>query len=236
MKRIKTRLDVVKNEADSDVVDMYLYGRIGDPIFDDEETITVKDVRKKLNEITANKIRVHLNSNGGCLFSSIAIHNLFKSHHANIEMIIDSVAASGGSIIAMAGSKIKMYSNAMLFIHPAHTLTYSDAKGHRKVAQDLDKMDKALKENYSKRFTGTDKELEDLIQEATWLTAEESKEFGFCDEIIESDEEMDNNVGNSLFNKSINNRRESKVVDELMKKYGNRVNKQVNNNLFDNFK
>lgn len=245
MNGIKTRFEVIKNEADSKVTDMYLYGRIGDPILNkDEETITVKDVREKLNKITTDKIVVHLNSGGGCMFSSIAIHNLFKSHKATIEMVIDSLAGSGGSVISMAGDKIKMYKNAMLFIHPAHTITYDSAKGHRKVADDLDKMDKSLKESYSERFTGTDEELEDLIQNATWLTAQEAKELGFCDEIIESD--SSSNVSNKINNdisleKFINNRKQSKTVAELMKKYSNKTNSKINNKtnsktLLDNFK
>ncbi len=233
--KIKTRLEVVRNEGKSDVTDIYLYGRIGNPIYEGEETITVNDVKKKLKEVTTNKLKVHLNSDGGCLFSAIAINNLFKSHKADIEMVIDSVAASGGAIIAMAGNKITMYSNSMLFIHPAHTLTYADAKGHRNAADQLDKMDKSLKENYKARFTGTDKELESLIQEGTWLTAEEAKEFGFCDEIIENDNRT-NNASNSLIKNLTNNRKQSKVVADLMKKYSNKGNKQANNNLFKNFK
>lgn len=232
MKRTKTRLEVINNESDPEVTELYLYGRIGEPVSEDEETITVKDVREKLKEINTDKIIVHLNSGGGCLFSSVAIHNLLKSHKANIEIVIDSRAASGGSVIAMAGDKIKMYSNSMLFIHPAHTLTYASAKGHRKVADDLDKIDKSLKENYKKRFIGTEEELEDLIQNETWLDAEEAKELGFCDEIIDEDNGVSNSTNNvTIFTKLAQNQ-PSKVKQNLLMKYSNKGNK----NLLDNFK
>jgi len=217
MNKIKTKLRVIRNEENKDEVELYLYGRIGEAIFEDEETITVKDVKDKLKDITANKIIVHLNSGGGCLFSSIAIHNLLKSHKAAIEIVIDSIAASGGSVIAMAGDTIKMYKNSMLMIHPASTYTFGNAKDHEKVAADLKKVDKALKENYKERFTGTDKELEKLIEDETYLTAEEAKELGFCDEIIESNSTVSNNIRNKINKRLINNRQQSKIVADLIK-------------------
>ncbi|MBP2027442.1 ATP-dependent protease ClpP protease subunit [Acetoanaerobium pronyense] len=231
MKHLKTQFKVFRNESNNDITEMYLHGRIGDPVFDgDSETITVKDVREKLNNIDTKAIRVHINSGGGCLFSSIAISNLLKSHSARIEMIIDSLAGSGGSIIAMAGDEIKMYSNSMLMIHSASTFTFGNAKDHEKMSNDLKQMDKSLKENYKERFKGTDEELINLIESETWLTAEEAKDLGFCDQIITSNsctDEIDNSYDVATMNSS-----ESKVVAKLMQKYSNSSGA---NNILNNF-
>ncbi|SET38582.1 ATP-dependent protease ClpP, protease subunit [Natronincola peptidivorans] len=228
----KTKLQVIKNEKDAEITELYLHGRIGEPVFD-EETITVKAVKEKLDMIDTDKIVVHLYSGGGCLFSSIVIHNLLKTHKAEVDIVVDSLAGSGGSIIAMAGDKIKMYSNAMLFIHPASTITFGNANDHEKMATDLRKMDKSLKENYRARFNGTDQELEDLIHNETWLTAEEAKDLGFCDSIIESSTE--NSVKNTLLNEHLKYK-PSKVKADLMKKYGKRKAEQGKQNVFNNFK
>lgn len=221
MKSQKALLEVF-NQTDSDTTEIWLHGPIRNPLPDEteEDVISLKDVRKKLNEITTDKIIVHLSSTGGNLFQSVAIHNMLKGHKAKIEVINDGVAASGGSVIAMAGDTIKFYSNSVMVIHTAHTITYGNAEEHREVARKLDQLDKSLKENYKDRFTGTDKELKELLQKEAWLTAEEAKERGFCDEIIDDNQEEDqpeNRVNRSCFNRS---ERTEKLVDRLMKKYG----------------
>ena len=63
----------VLNKAESNEADMYLYGSIGSGWFAD---ISSKDVKAKLDSITAKTINVHINSYGGDVFESIAIHNL----------------------------------------------------------------------------------------------------------------------------------------------------------------
>ncbi|ACL69111.1 head maturation protease, ClpP-related [Halothermothrix orenii] len=231
----KNTLFKVFNESDNNAAEIYLHGPIRNPLpdEDEEDVITLKEVRNKLNKITADKIIVHLNSTGGDLFQSVAIHNLFKDHKAEIIMINDGIAASGGSIILMAGDKIKFYPNSIMMIHAAHTITYGDAKYHREVARKLDKIDKSLKENYSQRFTGAEKELEKLIQEETWLTAKEAKEKGFCDEIISdnTEESRAENKSNNLF---MNMKTNSNIKGKLMKKYGSRNNKSLLNKLGGN--
>lgn len=93
------------------------------------------------------------------------------------------MAASGASVIAMAADKIVMPKNTMMMIHKAWTYAAGNAEGLRKVADRLDKIDNAVTESYTSRFVGEKSELESLLAEETWLTAEECKTFGFCDEI-----------------------------------------------------
>lgn len=180
----------VFNESDTDTAEIYLHGPIRNPLPDEteEDVINLKKVRKELDEITASKIIVHINSTGGDLFQSVAIHNLLVAKNAEIIGVNDGVAASGGSLILMAADIIKFYKNSSIMIHGAHTVTYGNAEEHREVAKELDKLDKSLKQNYRNRFKGTEKELAEIFKKDTWFTAEEAKKHGFCDVIINEDE------------------------------------------------
>jgi len=216
---MKKKFKVYKNETDSNVTEMYLYGRIGEPIAEEEETITDSEVRKALNKINTDKIIIYLNSQGGDLFAAVSIHNMLIRHKSRVEIVIDAVAASGGAIIAMAGDKISMGVNASMLIHPVHTLTYADAKGHREVAKTLDEMDKSMLSNYEKRFKGTTRELKKLIDNSTRLTAKEALAKGLCDEVLDykDDDDTNNRSRNNMLKALTRNR--SKNVESLLNKY-----------------
>lgn len=178
--KIKNRFEVL-NSANTEETDLYMYGSIS--AYSWYDGISSSKVREQLKNVTAKTINVHINSGGGDVFESIAISNLLKNHSATIVVHIDGLAASGASVIAMAADKIVMPKNTMMMIHKAWTYAAGNAEGLRKVADRLDKIDNAVTESYTSRFVGEKSELESLLAEETWLTAEECKTFGFCDEI-----------------------------------------------------
>ncbi|MCU4785052.1 Clp protease ClpP [Bacillus cereus] len=152
-------------------------------------------VRRKIQDVKAEKIHVHINSGGGSAFDGVAICNQLKQHSAEIIVHIDGWAASAASVIAMAGDKIIMPSNTMMMIHQASTFEYGNADLFEKTARDLRKIDSALAASYKKRFVGTDEELKQLLKDETWLTAEEAVALGLADEIadeIEIDDTQEN--------------------------------------------
>lgn len=181
-KEIKNQLKVM-NKAEG-VVKMYLYGDIGDGFFDG---ISAKNVQGQLSNIDADEIEVHINSYGGDVFESIAIHNLLKQKDAKITVVIDGIAASGGSVIAMAGDNIQMPKNTEMMIHNPWTIAFGNAKEMRKIADDLDKHQDVLEESYMNRFNGNLEDLQTLLDEETYLTAEEAVAYGIADEVL-SDE------------------------------------------------
>lgn len=142
-------------------------------------------VRRKIQDVKAEKIHVHINSGGGSAFDGVAICNQLKQHSAEIIVHIDGWAASAASVIAMAGDKIVMPSNTMMMIHQASTFEYGNADLFEKTARDLHKIDSALAASYKKRFVGTDEELKQLLKDETWLTAEEAVALGLADEIAD---------------------------------------------------
>lgn len=75
---------------------------------------------RDLDELsTKDNITVHINSVGGDFYAGLAIYNRLRSLNASITTINDSLAASAGSIIFVAGDKGKRKVNAgsNLMIH-----------------------------------------------------------------------------------------------------------------------
>lgn len=186
---IETRLEV-KNEENSTVAKLYLSGTIRKSYPWEEEgtCISANAVKKVLDNLGDKDIEVYLNSGGGDVFESIEICNMLLEYKGDVKIKITGRAGSGASVIATA-SKVSMYRNTLQMVHKASTIVSGNADDLRKVATDLDKIDKAVKASYMNKFVGTEEELVKLIAEATWLTADECLAFGLCDEIIEAKKE-----------------------------------------------
>lgn len=127
---------------------------------------------KALGDI--NLIELHINSPGGSVFDGIAIYNALVQHPATVHVYIDGIAASIASVIAMAGDKIYMPSNTMLFIHEPWMYTAGNADDLRKDADMLDKNKDAIVNSYLRHLKGTSDSISEMMKEETWMTAQEA--------------------------------------------------------------
>ncbi|QXE02764.1 head maturation protease, ClpP-related [Terribacillus sp. DMT04] len=192
-----TKKSDVRFEANTDSKEarLYIYGPISSWSW---SGTSAKSMQQQLTNTKADVIHVHINSPGGSAFDGVAIGTLLKNHKAKIVVHVDGFAASAASVIAMAGDEIIMPENTMLMIHRASTIEWGNAAAFEKTARDLRKIDTALAASYKKRFIGEDGELEQLLDDETWLTAEEAVAFGLADtvsdeiEIPELEDEADN--------------------------------------------
>lgn len=190
---------------EEDRAKLYLYGTIRKKFYweneDDElDYVSAEGVRKALIAIGDKPIEVHINSSGGDVFESIAIHNLLEQHTKTITMYVDGLAGSGASIIFMAGVKNYMPNNAMLMLHQVSTIAEGNADELRKVAIDLETIDSSVRETYKKRFIGTEDELKKIIAASSWLTAEQARAFNLCDEIVKDKQEIKANGEEVILN------------------------------------
>lgn len=164
----------------------------------ESDYIALSEVRKEIEEINSSKILVKISTNGGSFFAGQAIANLLKEHSAEVTTKIVGVAASAGSIIFTAGKYREMFSNASLLIHYVRSVVYGTASELEKAAEELRELDKSLIENYKEMFTGSENELNKILDDDKFMTAEKAKELGFCTKIIESKAESDEEVENKI--------------------------------------
>lgn len=175
-------------QAVTDKADIYIDGEIVTDEWMDSDTSAsgFRDSLKEIGEVS--EINLHINSPGGSVFEGIAIFNMLKNSKAKINVYIDGLAASIASVIAMAGDKIYMPSNAMLMIHNPWVLCQGNADELRKQADDLDKIGKLSVQTYVDRSNGktSAEEIQSLMNEEAWLTAQEAVDLGLADEVMES--------------------------------------------------
>lgn len=131
---------------------------------------------------------VEVNSGGGDVFSGSEIYTALRGYQGDVNVNIVGIAGSAASVIAMAGNKVSISPTAQIMIHNVSGGTAGDYREHNKVSEILQKGNNSIASAYMAK-TGKDlDELLNLMNEETWLTAEEAKEQGFADEIMFSND------------------------------------------------
>ena len=178
----------IKNEAESEEpAELMLYGEISNETWLGDE-VTPKQFADDIRTLGGKALNVHVNSLGGDVFAAQAIYSQLKAYPGAITMYIDGIAASAATIVTCAGDKVVMPSNALFMIHnpSAAFFDFYDAKALRKAADTLDTVKQTIVNVYKSRAANlSDTKLNHLMDNETWLTADEAKDMGFVDEVAD---------------------------------------------------
>jgi ATP-dependent protease ClpP protease subunit len=158
--------------------DVFLYDEIG------YWGIWAEDVIRQLAGITAPVINLKVNSPGGCVFDGLAIMNALADHPATVNVVVDGLAASAASFIAMAGDTITMNRGASLMIHDASGTCLGNASDMGEMAELLDKISDTIAGLYAERAGGTPGEWRSLMVAETWFNAAEAVTAGLADQAV----------------------------------------------------
>lgn len=170
----------VKNETPTSA-DLYFYGDIVSDwwgAWEDADQYP-EAVRDFLKEQEGKNLNIYINSGGGAVFAGIAIYNMLRRHKGGKTVYIDGMAASIASVIALAGDRVIIPSNAFLMIHKPWAACVGNADDCRKMASDLDEIEKGIMNVYKEHLAeGVDiKDIEKMVSKETWLNGEEAAKY-----------------------------------------------------------
>lgn len=193
----------VKNEVNGNS-EILLYGAIAGERSWWGDEVTPRSFAEDLESLGGKDVTVRINSGGGDVFAAHAIHNQLVAYKGRVTVVIDGLAASAATIIAVAGDRIIMPSNALFMIHnPAIGLSdYYGAEELLKAAEALNTIKGSIVAAYRKRCKASAEELAAMMDAETWMGAAECLEKGFVDEIQGSVSPVLN--GSSLIVNSVN--------------------------------
>jgi ATP-dependent Clp protease, protease subunit len=165
--------------------ELVLYGFVGDNYWD--EGFTASEVIYALAEVGRSAdITVRINSGGGYTDDGIAIYNALVAHQGNVAVVVDAMAASSASLIAMAGDTITMRAGSQMMIHGPSGVAYGKAKDLESYAESARKVGRGMAEIYAEQ-SGED--VDDLLEEMEgeiWLTPDEAVERGFATDAVKA--------------------------------------------------
>lgn len=175
----------IKNDAGADA-ELLLYGAISDRSWSSDD-VTPRLFAEELHALGGKSLTVRINSPGGDVFAAQSIYNQLRTYGGRVTVRIDGLAASAATIVACAGDTVIMPTNALYMIHNPATVTVGDAAEMRMAADVLDTVRETIVNVYQKR-TGehlTAEELTAMMDDETWMTAQEALAYGFVDQIDE---------------------------------------------------
>lgn len=166
------------------MTEILIYGIVGDS-WDGLDANTLVP----LISVGDDDLDVRINSPGGYVMEGLAILNAITREAAKGRKVtthIDGLAASMGSVIAMAGSEIVMADNALMMIHNPWDCACGDARELRRAADQLDRIRDQIVNVYSKRTGLAAADLIAMLDEETWFTAPEALDLNFVTLISEA--------------------------------------------------
>ncbi len=172
----------LKIEQKGEEATVYIYDVIGPDYYGG---ISAKEFVPQFSALKASKINLRINSPGGDVFDARAIAAAIAAHPAEKTVHIDGLAASAATYVALAGDHVKMAEGAFFMIHNAWTLAMGNANDMDETAALLRKVDGSIRADYSRKTGIGDEQIKTWMDATTWFTAQEAKQQGFIDEIIE---------------------------------------------------
>jgi len=195
-------------------VAILLYGDVGDG----QKVESGRVVSELLTlQNSYSKIDVRINSNGGDVFSGIAIYNALRTSTADITIYVDGVAASIAGIIALCGKPLYMSPYAKLMLHSVSGGTWGNASSLRQTASVMETLESDLARMVAKRCGMDAAEVSKRYfdEKDHWISAEEAVGMGLADGIYEladdpvgslvTTEEIYNYFNNRLLERPQNN-------------------------------
>lgn len=172
MPKIKIRGVIVGND------DQWIYD------YFDMESVSPKNIESALNEAKGETMEVEISSGGGSVIAGSEIYSMLKSYSGEVKIQITGIAASAASVIAMAGDFVEIAPTAQIMIHNVSSMAAGDYRDFEHEAEVIKNYNKSIANAYILKTALTEDELLAMMDNETWLNAQQAKEKGFVDAIM----------------------------------------------------
>jgi ATP-dependent Clp protease, protease subunit len=146
--------------------------------------LRAEQISRGLEDAPMTPIWLHIHSYGGDLFSGFSTSDQLKRIKSPVYAVVEGIAASAATLIAMSATKRYILPNSFMMIHQLSALMWGT---HEQFKDEMELQKKAMDKLiafYAQRSKLNETELRDLLKRDFWLDAEAAVENGFVDEII----------------------------------------------------
>lgn len=161
---------------------LFLSGEISESTWWGDE-VTPALFREELESGTGD-ITVWINSPGGDVFAAAQIYNMLREYKGKVKVVIDSLAASAASVVAMAGDIVSISPVGMIMIHDPMMIAGGNSRDLEKAIEILSEVKESIINAYMYKSGLSHKHISELMSAETWMNARKAKELGLVDEIL----------------------------------------------------
>jgi ATP-dependent protease ClpP protease subunit len=117
------------------------------------------------------EIRVHIMSEGGDMFSGLAMKNILETSRVKVITIAQGACCSAATFMFLGGAERRMGPNAYILIHQLSTEFWGKYQDLKNEAKTCEKFMKALKKMYKEKTTIPENKFKKLMKKDLFLSA-----------------------------------------------------------------
>jgi ATP-dependent Clp protease protease subunit len=158
------------------------------PVFDQISALVCAQLLFLESENPSKDIAFYINSPGGVVSAGLAIYDTMQFIRSPVSTVCIGQAASMGSLLLAAGAKGKRYAlpNARVMVHQPSGGAQGQAADIEIQAREILYTRQRLNEIYARHTGQTLEAIQDKLERDSYMSAEESRDFGIVDEVVEN--------------------------------------------------
>lgn len=158
------------------------------PIHDGVASLICAQLLYLESENPTKDISFYINSPGGVVTAGLAMYDTMQYIRPPVSTVCIGQAASAGSLLLMAGAPEKRFAlpNAKIMVHQPSGGFQGQATDIEIHAREIIKTRARLNEIYAQHTGQSVAVIEDAMERDKFMSAEEAKDFGLIDQVVES--------------------------------------------------
>lgn len=168
---------IVCKKSASDTA-IYLKG-----IISNDYGVGATQLRAAFEEAGGADVSLHINSPGGDVFEGREMQAVIASYAGKVTAVIEGIAASSATFVALSCSKVQMLKGSRFMIHNGMTIGFGNKADFKAIYDVLETFDNELAAEYAAKTKGDVAQMTAWMDAETWFTAEQALEAGFVDQI-----------------------------------------------------
>ncbi|MBQ1564371.1 ATP-dependent Clp protease proteolytic subunit [Candidatus Saccharibacteria bacterium] len=161
---------------------------LGDEVNSATANIVVAQLLHLAYEDPKKDIKLYINSPGGSVYDGLAIIDTMNYIEPDVQTIGIGLQASMGAMLLSCGAKGKRFAlpNARIMIHQPSSGTEGKITDQEIALREGIYLKKVLAEMMAKNTGKPVAQIEKDMDRDNWMSAQEAKEYGLIDEVIEN--------------------------------------------------
>ena len=157
-------------------------------VFDEMSSLLCAQLLFLESENPTKDIAFYINSPGGVVTSGLAIYDTMQYIRCPVSTVCIGQAASMGSLLLTAGAAGKRYAlpNARIMVHQPSGGAQGQATDIEIQAREILRIRQRLNEIYVRHTGQTLDTIEKKLERDSFMSADEARDFGLIDEVVES--------------------------------------------------
>jgi ATP-dependent Clp endopeptidase proteolytic subunit ClpP len=157
--------------------------RIDGVIGAEDKQISANAVAQFLETAGGLPVEFTIHSEGGSVYEGMAIHDLIKGYEGETRCVIQSMAFSIASFIALAADDVEITPNGWVMIHNPYVMAEGSDGELERVASQIKALRERMMTVYASRMGVEQSVVQAMMERETYLDAEQAVEKGLVDRV-----------------------------------------------------